>query len=320
MRHLFYINPISKRVKGKAQQIRDKLYTFFSGYPKIKYDIYESRWCRDAFAYIRRYVSEHNETIRVHAIGGTGTLFEVINSLIGFTNVEVASHPYGKANSFLKYFGAKNEKLFLSLKSQVFDEAIPIDIIRCGNNYGICYGLVGIEAYANAMATRWVDLGLPGDVSYVVAGAVQILSGKTSQKYHIDIDENTIKGDYASVMVANSPCYGLSMAPAIDAHPDDGLLEVYIFKNAPKLRLLTSIPAYTAGNYRDLPELVSHYTAKKVRLSSDEVMCMSIDGEPFYGTSIEYQIMPKAIRFVCPGELDRSKLPRLYGKPREGLR
>ena len=320
MKHLFIINPVAKRIKGNTKQIRDKLSAFFREYPNIHYHIYESRWCRDSVTYIQKYISGNDETVRVHAIGGTGTLFEVINSVIGLANVEVASHPYGIGNSFLKYFGAKNEKLFFSLKSQVFDKALPMDIVRCGNNYGICYGMAGIEAYANALGDDWIEQGMPVDKSYLFAGMFQIINGKTSQSYYIDIDGNRIEGDFASVMIANAPCYGLNMYPAVDAHPDDGILDVYLFKKAPKAKLLISIPIYTYGNYRKLPNLLSHYTAKKIKLSSDEVMCMSIDGEHFYGNSIEYEIMPKAIRFVCPCEIDIKKLPRIYGKPKEGLR
>jgi diacylglycerol kinase (ATP) len=321
MRHLFIINPAAKKIKGKTKPVRDKISAFFTRYPEIKYDIYVSQWCRDAVMFIQDYVADvKDETVRVHSIGGTCTQFEVVNSVVGLSNVEIASHPYGNANSFLKYFGTKNENLFLSMESQVFDKAIPVDIIRCGNNYGICYGMTGIEAYANTLGDDWIEKGMPGDISYMLAGMHMILSGKTGQNYFIEIDGEKVEGDFASVMVANAPCYGVNMYPAIDAHPDDGILDVYIFRNAPKMKLLSCIPSYTHGNYRNMPDLALHYRAKKIKLSSDEVMCMSIDGEHFYGTSIEYEIMPKAVRFVCPAGIDLKKLPRVYNRPQEGLR
>jgi diacylglycerol kinase family enzyme len=110
------------------------------------------------------------------------------------------------------------------------------------------------------------------------------------------------------------------MHPAIDAHPDDGILDVYVVKNASMMKLLWRIPGYTHGNYRRTPNLVTHYRAKKIKLSSDEVMCMSIDAEHFYGMSIEYEIIPQAVRFVCPVGIDPMKLPRIYNRPREGAR
>jgi diacylglycerol kinase (ATP) len=321
MRHLFIFNPAAKKIAGKLKFIKDRYLAYFAKHPEIKYDVYVSEWCRDAVLFIQDYIAGiKDETVRIHAIGGTGTLFEVINSAAGLPNVEIAAHPYGNANSFLKYFGTKNERLFSSIKSQIFDEAVPMDIIRCGNNYGICYGMTGIEAYANALGDDWIEKGMPGDISYMLAGMGMILSGKTGQNYFIEIDGDKLEGDFASVMIANAPCYGVNMFPAIDAHPDDGILDVYIFKNAPKMKLLSCIPSYTHGNYRSMPDLALHYRANKIKLSSDEVMCMSIDGEHFYGMSIEYEIMPKAVRFVCPNGIDFKKLPRIYNRPQEGLR
>lgn len=320
MKHLFIINPISKRVKGKVKTVRDKITGFFKNYPEISYDIYESRWCRDAVTFIQSYLTAADERVRVHAIGGTGTFYEVVNGAVGFPNAETASHPYGKANSFLGYFGPKNLKHFLSLQNQVFSNAIPMDIIRCGNNYGICYGMTGVEAHANAMGETWIEKGVPADLSYTIAGAYQIMTRKGNQNYGIDIDGAEIEGDYASIMVANAPCYGVNMFPAVDAHPDSGMLDVYVFKNAPPIKLLSAIPIYTKGNYRKLPHLVTRYPAKKVKITSDKVMCMSFDGEIQYGTSIEYEIMPKAISFVCPEGAGPAGLPLIYGKPREGLR
>jgi len=321
MRHLFIINPAAKKINGRTKPVKDKISAFFAKHPENKYDVYVSEWSRDSVMFIQDYIAGvTDETIRVHAIGGTCTLFEVVNSVVGLPNVEIASYPYGKANSFLKYFGIKNEKLFFSMESQVFDKAVPMDIIRCGNNYGICYGMAGIEAYASVIGENWIEKGLPGDISYMLAGLVMILSGKAGQNYFLEIDGNIVEGDFASVMIANAPCYGLNMYPAIDAHPDDGTLDVYAFKNASRMKLLTCITGYTHGKYRDLPDLALHYRAKKIKLSSDEVMCMSVDGEHFYGTSIEYEIMPKAVRFVCPGKIDLMKLPRVYNRPQEGLR
>ena len=321
VRHLFIINPAAKRIKGKIKYVKDKITAFFAKHPQINYDIYVSQWSRDSIMYIREYLAgARDETVRIHAIGGTGTFFEVVNSVVGLSNVEIASHPCGKANIFLKYFGAKKEKLFSSLEGQVFGKAVPMDIIRCGNNYGICYGMSGIEAYANAKGDKWIEKGLPVDICYMIAGMVMILNGKTGQNYFMEIDGEKIEGDFASVMVANAPCYGVNMYPAIDAHPDDGILDVYAFKNASRMRLLSCVPSYTHGNYRNMLDLVSHYRAKKIKLSSDEVMCMSIDGEHFYGTSIEYEVMPKAVRFVCPEKINIDKLPRIYNRPQEGLR
>jgi diacylglycerol kinase family enzyme len=320
MRHLFIINPAAKKTRGKTKKIRETIADFFDKRPDIEHDIHETKRCRDSILFIRRYLSQWRDTVRIHAVGGVGTLFEVINSVIGYPNVEIASYPFGNSNCFVKYFGEKAFPLFASYEKQIFGKAHAVDIIRCGNNYGTSFGMAGMEAHANALGDNWISKGMHVDSAYLLAGIYQLLRGKAAQNYFINIDDHEIEGNFISILVANAPCYGKSMKPAIDAHPDDGLLNVYTIKNAPLAKLMVSIPLYTSGNYRKISELVTHYKARKIKLSSKSTMCMNVDGEHFYGTSIEYEVIPKAINFVCPKEIDWDKLPQLYGKPKEGLR
>ncbi|MCL2808805.1 MAG: hypothetical protein FWD24_01925, partial [Treponema sp.] len=275
MKHLFIINPVAKGIKEKTKKIKDMIHLFFKEYPDLHYDIFESRWCRDSLTFIRRYISNKDEVFRIHSIGGNGTLYEVINSTVGLTNVEIAAHPYGSANAFLRYFGSKNLKYFLSLKCQVFDKTIPLDIIRCGNNYGIGSAFTGLEAYANIKGDQLILKGMPEDLAYVFATIVRVLKGKANQKYFMEIDGEKLDGEYISILTSNSPCYGKDMYPASDAHPDNGILDVYVIKNVSRFKILTGVPVYLRGDYKKIPELVTHYRAKKIKLSSDEVMFMS---------------------------------------------
>jgi diacylglycerol kinase family enzyme len=320
MKHLFIINPAAIHVRGRVEKIRESITAFFKDYPEIDYEIYVTKRCRDSVLFVRRYISKSNERFRIHAIGGIGTLFEVVNSIINFPNVDVASYPYGSSNCFIKYFGDKNMGLFSSYKNQVFGRSIPVDVIRCGKNYGLCYGMAGIEGYADILGENWVNRGIPGRIAYILAGVVEVIRGKAEQHYKINIDGRNVEGFFASVLVANTPCYATGMNPAIDAHPDDGIINVYTVRNLPVMHLLRIIPTYTSGNYRKIPEIVKHYKAKKVTLSSDETMCMSVDGEHFYGRSIDYEIKPHAINFVCPDDIKLEELPLFYGKPKEGFR
>ncbi|GBU21685.1 hypothetical protein R80B4_01585 [Fibrobacteres bacterium R8-0-B4] len=315
-KHLFVINPAAKRISGgKARRIlREKITAFFDGRPDIPHEVYESRWCRDSVAFIRQYVSESAGRVRVHALGGNGTFFEAVNGVVGLDNAEVAVYTYGRGNDFARYFDRGGGKPFLSLENQVFGRTIPIDVIRCGNNYGASFGMAGIEAYANALGNEWRENYIPTDMSYTLAAMYLILNGRASQNYRINIDGRIIEGDFVSVLAANAPCYGVDMYPAIDAHPNDGWFDVYTFKKVSKAGIIASIPIYTHGGYRKLPKVISHYRAKNVKLTSNEVMCMSVDGENFYGTSVEYEIMPGAVKVVCPDSIDVAKLPRIYGK------
>jgi len=216
MKHLFIINPAAKRIKGKTQKLKDFIDAFFRQYPDIRYDIYVSQWCRDAVPYIGRYVANirsggSDETIRIHSIGGSGTLFEVVNSVIGLPNVEVAVHPYGKLNSFIRYY--KNKTAFLSLPTQVFGASRPVDVIRSSNGYGICFGLIGLEAYANRVGGAWVEKGMPADPCYLIVGIKRLFDKNRLQKYEVAIDGVPVSGDFLSFFLANVPGVWSQTAP-----------------------------------------------------------------------------------------------------------
>jgi len=307
MRHLFIINPVAKLISGNTKKVRSSIDEFFMQYPDIRYDIYVSKWCRDAVPYIRRYLANtrldgNTETLRIHSIGGSGTLFEVVNSVIEVPNVEVAVYPYGKLNLFVRYY--KNMTAFLSLSSQVFGASRPVDVIRSGNGYGICLGLVGLEAYANRIGGMWVEKGMPSDPSYLVAGVSRLFDKNRSQKYEITIDGVPISGDFLSIFIANVPSYGIRLRPGVHARPDDGKLDIYMIEDISPMKLLRYVPAYVYGHYERIPDgYFRHYSAGKIKVTSNEVMYIDVDTECFYGTSVEFEIMPGALQVVLPDNI-----------------
>jgi len=322
MRHLFIINPAAKKVKGHVNAIKNEIVNFFKAYPDLHYDIYLSSWCRDAVTFIRRYIMEDTSstpaTVRVHAIGGSGTLFEVVNGVIGFDNVEIAAYPYGIENVFLRYFGDDKLALFSVIKSQVFDGTIPIDIIRRGNNYGISYGIVGFEASCAVKGDRMIEWGLPADFSYIASALSGFLFDKNlCHSFEVDIDGQRLDGRYLSILIANSPCYGEKFYPAVDAHPDSGKLEFYLIKEYPRLKYLVTTADYLKGNHDKL-ETMLHCSGKRITISAEETICMNIDNEPFYGTSAEFELLPGAVKFVCPEKINLGELPLIYKKPKGG--
>jgi len=324
MRHLFIINPAAKKVKGRVNAIKNEIDSFFKAHPDIRYDIYISAWCRDAVPFIRRYIMEDAspapEVVRVHAVGGSGTLFEVVNGVIGLENVEIAAYPYGMANVFLRYFGDDKLRLFSEISSQVFGGSISIDVIRCGNNYGLSFGVVGFEASCATRGDRLIERGFSTDLSYMASALPNLMLDKNiCQMYEVNIDGERLDGRYLSILIANTPCYGEKFHPAVDAHPDDGKLEIYLIKEYPRLKYLLTTADYLKGNYEKL-ETMRHYSGKKITLTAEETMCMNIDSETFYGMSAEFELLPGAVKFVCPEKIVLGELPLIYNKPKEGLR
>jgi diacylglycerol kinase (ATP) len=124
-----------------------------------------------------------------------------------------------------------------------------------------------------------------------------------TQSYCVTIDGMPVNGFYTNILIANQPYYGKKMRPAIEAEPDDGILDIYLARPVPGIRFLSMAADYTQGHYYKWPNSISHFRGKGITVSSDQMMTICIDGEIFFDASIEYEVIPRAVEFVCPGLL-----------------
>jgi diacylglycerol kinase family enzyme len=305
MKHLFIINPVAGRVRGQVDRLAGEIKTFFSGYPHLSWDIHVTRWKRDAMGFTRRYAANSEELVRVYAMGGTGTFFEVINGIMGIPNTQAAALPLGTKNSFLRYYGEKNFHFFNSLRNLMISNTLSLDVIRWGNTCGINNCLIGAEAMSYLLGRELSKkTRLPGDLCYNSCGIYYLFTGRALQHYRIQFDGEDIEGDYVSIMIANAPCYGRHMSPAIDANPRDGMLNLYLIKSLPKSKTIPVLDDYEHGRYRKWPGFISHYTTKSLSVSSDKVMSLSFDGEIFFDKQAEFTLVPGAIDMVYPSGLE----------------
>jgi diacylglycerol kinase (ATP) len=317
MKHLFIVNPTAGKIKGRLKKVVESIHAFFIENPHIRYDIHISRWERDAMAETRLHAEQSNGLLRVHVLGGSGTLHEVINAAVGLPNIQIAAYPFGNDNNFLQYFGTDKIHLFSSILGQVFSGTTPIDVMRCGHRYGITYGLAGVEAFTSKdRAGTFTHQSNIHETFFYIYTLIKTSFGSAlnGQDYRICLDGNIMDGTYISMLIANVPSYGKDLSPAVEAHPNDGFLEVYITKRMPRLTIFLNTYRYLSGNYEKIPH-ISRYRGKKVSISSENNICLCLDGQVFYANEIDFEIIPYAIDFVCPSGIDVSKLPRIYGKP-----
>lgn len=187
MKHLFIINPNAARVKGNVANIVESIDSFFCDMKMENYQIHVTRYVRDGMGIANRFARTTNEPLRIHAIGGSGTLYEVVNGTIGLPNVQLATYPYGKKNYCVRNFDKNREYKFMSLRNQVFSNTLPVDTIRCGGTYGVC-----------GAATKPV-----------------FKNGRVRERYNVSIDNRDYSGHYFAVNIATMPDKRLHMPPCV---------------------------------------------------------------------------------------------------------
>jgi len=290
MKHLFIVNPVADKVKGRINEITGNILAFFEEYPYINHDIHITRWERDALGIIRRYAEKSDVTLRVHVMGGTGTLFEAVNGVAGLPNAHIAAYPFGRKNSFLAGF-SNDISLFSSVRSQVFSKTMPVDVIKCGDFYGIVSLSAGLEADAYASAYKKENAS-------VFSEAVKLVLKRKSfiRSYGVSLDGNNMDGNYAVIKAYN---------PAV-FKSNDGMLYLCFLKGMSRLKLLSVMNKYTSdisriGKY--LKGRVSFLKGRKITVShqSGEIVAFNLDGQLFYEESMTCEVLRYALDLVQPG-------------------
>jgi diacylglycerol kinase family enzyme len=119
------------------------------------------------------------------------------------------------------------------------------------------------------------------------------------QRYSVLIDGEAADGCYASINIANGPCYGGDKSAVTGALPDDGVLDMLLAKSCTAARLLRLLPSYLRGDYHKYPDSFRYRRVRRVEISSETPILVNLDGELFFDDSLTVEVMPGAIDFVA---------------------
>ena len=308
MKHVFIIEfKLFGGQQWKLDGLLDSIGQYFRTQEKPNFSVVVSKYPRDAIRIIQKQWDD-TETIRVYAVGGDGILFDCLNGIVGLPNIELAIMPYGVINNFIRSFGEGKAELFMDIQSLITAPVIPTDIINVGNNYAINGCAVGIVPAA-AAKMRDVNAQFEKGLNRPAAALWRFWSNFTTVfdheiaacKYTITIDNDDYSGQYSLVTIVNGPYFGRKRnAPLRRAVPNDGFLDVMLFKSAGALSTWGSIRKYYRGK---MPSNCVRLQAKKVVIHSDRPMWIQMDNEYLTDTNITFEVVPEAVNVVAVNNL-----------------
>jgi len=327
VKHLFVINPRSFPVQTALDKVLKEIKDCFADLEGDEYTIHISHYPRNAISLIRKTIKDfrYGEKIRVYAVGGDGILFDCLNGIVGLPNIELAAVPYGMANDFIRAFGEDKKAMFRDIRLQVISPAILTDIIHCGNNYALNFCTVGMESDA-IMTCLKIYSQFPQTLRkfhsvnyfmyvmlFYLGGVIAAFNKKVQKQYYkIGIDGEDFSGNYATINIANGPCYGGDMNPVVTAMPNDGLLDALFFKHKSVPRTASLITKYTKGEFSRYPKDFILKRFRKIEIQSEDPLLVDLDGEVFFDTSLKVEIIPQALKIVAPGGIEFQKKADFY--------
>lgn len=293
MRHLFIINP--KAGKGQALNYKEDIVQYFKS-RKENYEILITERSGHATEYLKEY--DYTEKCKVYAIGGDGTLNEVVNGLIG-KDIELGIIPAGSGNDFVKtYLGEVKPKDILIKTIEGTSKEVDIGYIN--NRYFMNISSIGFDAHvANNAKNYKENILISGPMSYIF-GAIEALIKFKSQRLKFIIDDVEYSEDMFLIAVANGRYYGGGIVLAPDAEIIDGFLDVYAVKKSNPYKIIRYLKAFLTKKDIKKIEETYYYKCKRLKVISEKEIISNIDGEIVKNKEFSFEIIPKGIKLIIP--------------------
>ena len=235
----------------------------------------------------------------VIAVGGDGSLFEVINGLLsgsGAVSVPVGQVPVGTGNSFSKDLDIHTVED--AVERIVKGQTRKIDLGHFSSEAGDYYfiNLLGAGFVSN-VAHRAGKYKALGSLSYIL-GVVEEVIRLQSTAITLTIDGEVIERDGVFVEICNSRFTGGDMMMAPSAVIDDGLFDVIVLSKVSRGRLLRLLPTIFKGTHVEVPE-VEVFRGRKISLQSAKPLALTPDGEIFGHTPIEVTMLHRKLEMFA---------------------
>jgi len=240
----------------------------------------------------------------VIAVGGDGTLNEVVNGVAG-RDVDLATIPLGTGMDFGRTYEIPTK----------FDDAVRVAL--AGDVRTIDAGRVTYRTWAGETAERYFanvsSVGMSGAVAQRANGMSKMLGGRVTFFYAltrvflewqntevtVQLDDAERRGRMHDVIVANGVWHGGGMKLAPDAAPDDGQFDVVLIGDVSKADFLTTAPKIYKGKHVHHPK-VEVLRSKRVEVDAPVQLPIELEGEQVGTTPATFEIAPGALRVRVP--------------------
>ncbi|MEU0076029.1 YegS/Rv2252/BmrU family lipid kinase [Streptomyces sp. NPDC006332] len=233
----------------------------------------------------------------VLAVGGDGITGRVGGALSG-TGALFGLVPAGRGNDFARALGLPADPVGLA-RVLLHHEPRPVDAIEVSSalhDRTVVLGSVyaGVDALANRRANQ--ARLLRGTASYY-AGGLRAVATWRPVRYRVTVDGEEHSHTGYTVVAANSGYYGSGRLIAPDARLDDGLLDVVMIREAPRLLFFALMNELRSGAHVHRPE-VRVLRGREIRVEADRTVPYGADGEVEAQLPVTARVLPGALRVL----------------------
>jgi diacylglycerol kinase (ATP) len=248
---------------------------------------------------------------RILVLGGDGTFQVLLNALAGCPQVVLGIIPSGGGNDLATALGlpfdpVRAAELLLEGEVRWLDAAR----VRTADGRERLYtggGGVGLDAEASLYASG-VYRNVRGRMRYLLSAVRALISFRALHAQVKIRSGNPCMLDERALVVAvlNTASYGAGLRIAPEAQTDDGKLDLVLLGDLSFLQILGVLPGLAlTGELRT--KKVQHFPVERVRIETERPCPFHGDGEVIAMTPVEIEVVPRALRILCPRRDGRSR-------------
>ena len=232
------------------------------------------------------------------AMGGDGTVNEVVNGLLG-SNAVLGVLPARTGNDFIRMLGIPANPLE-AIDTLLANDTTTIDLGCVDEDRCFINGLgIGIDAQVARAVLKMERLR--GALAYLTA-AVQEVFRFEAFPVTVSTPTEELELSCLSLGVANGIYAGggFKLAPRADLR--DGMIDVSAVGDYPTVERLVRLPRVRAGKHADWKR-VTYRQIPEATIASSVKLVAHVDGEPYRlpGESFVVRALPNALRVLAPG-------------------
>jgi YegS/Rv2252/BmrU family lipid kinase len=240
------------------------------------------------------------------AVGGDGTINEVVNGVVSVPGTELAILPRGTGGDFVRTLGIPSKledaaQVALSGRVQTIDAGRAVYRSWRGEEETAYFANIASAGMSGAVAQRTNEASrapLGGKAAYLWSTVAVFVRWRNAE-ITVTVDGERRSGPMFDVIVANCRYLAGGMKMVPDAEPDDGLLDVLLIGDVSKLDLVTTMPKIYRGTHLPHPK-AELLRGAVVTVETAEPLPVELDGEQPGTTPVRFEVVPGALRLRVP--------------------
>lgn len=285
--YTFIVNPNART--GLGHKIWNELETELQN-RHVNYQVFFTKYQNHATKIAKEITSSHSHCTLI-ALGGDGTINEIINGISDLSNVTLGYIPIGSSNDFSRGLNLSSNPMeaLKHILSPSHIAYINIGTLTYGSEkrrFAVSAG-IGFDAEVchkisfSKLKVFFNKIKL-GKLSYTGV-AIQSILMQTPKKMTITLDHNkTVSFDktyFAAFMNQKYEGGGFMFCPK--AQPGDDLLDLIVVEGLPKLKILLLLPTAFWGKHT-LFHGIHTYQCKNAKIQSEIPLPVHTDGEAIF--------------------------------------